>query len=62
MVNNTVNVPKQEAPIVNVDAILPPLDVTVSLPARKTSSETTITRDAKGNIVKSKSESKETDA
>ncbi len=59
---NTVNVPQQPAPNVTLEATLPPLDISVSLPPRKSESQTDITRDASGNIVKSQTKTKESDA
>lgn len=62
VVQNTVNLPPQPAPSVTLEATLPPLDISVTLPPRRTKSETDITRDASGNIVKSLTNSTETDA
>lgn len=62
IVQNTVNVPQQPPAHVTLEATLPPLDVSVTLPPRKSESQTDITRDADGNIVTSKTKTKETDA
>lgn len=62
IVQNTVNVPQQPAPTVTFEATLPPLEVSVALPPRKSESQTDITRDLNGNIVKSQTKTKETDA
>jgi hypothetical protein len=61
-VNNVVNVEKQDAPNVTLEATLPPLTVTAVLPARKTHTETTVIRDKDGQIIGSAADGTETDA
>jgi hypothetical protein len=62
VVQNNINLPKQDVAPIHFEATLPALNVTAKMPPRKTKSKTDITRDAGGNIVKSLSESIETDA
>lgn len=57
-----VNVPQQPAPNVTLEATLPTLNVTATLPPRKSISETKISRNVDGEIVKSVTESVEKDA
>lgn len=59
-----VHVPAAPAPTVNVDVQPAKVDVNVkaTMPPRKTTSETEITRDSDGNIVKSRTQSNEKDA
>lgn len=61
-VHNAVNVPEQAPPVVNVEAVMPELQVNATLPARKTTSTTEHKRDAAGNIVSSSTSSTESNA
>lgn len=75
VITNHIHVPEAPAPIVKNDIHVPPvgpspvvleatispeIKVTADLPARKTHTEHTIERDGKGNIVRSYSDSQET--
>lgn len=62
IVNNEVNVPKLDQPSVTLEATLPALTVVAQLPARKTHSATTVTRDGDGNITGSSTDGTESDA
>lgn len=62
IVNNEVIVPKQDAPNVTLEAVLPPLTVIAQLPARKTHTETTVTRDKDGQIIGSVADGTEENA
>jgi hypothetical protein len=61
-VQNTVTLPEQPAAINNFEVTLPELNVTAKLPPRKSKSVSEITRNASGEIVRTRSESTETDA
>jgi HK97 family phage portal protein len=62
VVQNNVTLPEQPAAINTFEVTLPELNVTAKLPPRKSKSKTEITRNASGDIVRSLSESTETDA